>query len=84
MSVVNGYYCRTCADESLARRNVDPARPKDGPFGRDAPEARAHEAARQAALTGAAAGVASAAPGATRRDRSPPPPGQGLRLDIAV
>ena len=68
MSVVNGYYCRTCADEALAKRNIDPARPKDGPFGRDAPEARAHEAARQAVLA----------------RRSPPPPGQGQRLDIAV
>jgi hypothetical protein len=24
---VNGYYCRTCADEELAKRGVDPADP---------------------------------------------------------
>ena len=28
MRVVNGFPCRNCADEELARRGVDPARPK--------------------------------------------------------
>lgn len=68
MNVVNGYYCRTCSDESLAKRNIDPARPKDGPFGRDAPEAKARAAAHQAAITGGPR----------------PPSGQGLHLDLSV
>lgn len=82
MDIVNGYYCRTCADVDLAKRFIDPARPKDGPFGKDAPEAKAREAAHQAALIGApvAPGGAALRP----RDRSPPPPGQGLRLDISA
>ena len=29
MKIVNGYPCRTCADESLARRGIDPARPEE-------------------------------------------------------
>lgn len=28
---VNGYVCRNCSDVALARRNIDPAHPKDGP-----------------------------------------------------
>ena len=27
MSSVNGYFCRNCADEELAKRGVDPAHP---------------------------------------------------------
>jgi hypothetical protein len=36
MELVNGYVCRSCADVSLAKRQIDPAHPKDGPNGRDA------------------------------------------------
>ncbi len=27
MSVVNGYYCRNCADVELAKKGMDPAKP---------------------------------------------------------
>ena len=30
---VNGYSCRNCSDVDNAKRNIDPAHPKDGPFG---------------------------------------------------
>jgi len=33
MDVVNGYQCRNCTDIDFAKRHIDPARPKDGPFG---------------------------------------------------
>lgn len=33
MEIVNGYVCRNCSDAELATRNIDPAHPKDGPFG---------------------------------------------------
>jgi hypothetical protein len=38
---VNGYYCRTCADVALAKRGVDPARPREPGKGdaRDGPSA---------------------------------------------
>jgi hypothetical protein len=29
MDVVNGYVCKTCCDVELARRNIDPADPRD-------------------------------------------------------
>jgi hypothetical protein len=32
---VNGYVCRDCTDVARAQKGVDPARPKDGPYGRD-------------------------------------------------
>ena len=33
MTLVNGYICRDCTDEELAKRGIDPAHPKDGPKG---------------------------------------------------
>ena len=33
MNVVNGYQCRNCTDVDYAKRHIDPARPKDGPYG---------------------------------------------------
>jgi len=41
MEIVNGYVCNDCTDVANAKRNIDPAHPKDGPFGQDAPEAEA-------------------------------------------
>lgn len=31
MEIINGYVCHDCADVALAKRNIDPAHPKDGP-----------------------------------------------------
>lgn len=28
MEIVNGYPCRDCADVALAKRNIDPAKPR--------------------------------------------------------
>ena len=36
MEIVNGYVCRDCSDVALAKRNIDPAHPKDGPGQSDA------------------------------------------------
>lgn len=33
---VNGYLCRNCTDVDFAKAHIDPAHPKDGPFGIDA------------------------------------------------
>jgi hypothetical protein len=35
MEIVNGYVCQTCCDADLAAKHIDPAHPKDGPFGAD-------------------------------------------------
>lgn len=36
--IVNGYPCRDCTDVDLAKKRIDPAHPKDGPDGVDAPQ----------------------------------------------
>lgn len=35
MRMVNGYVCRNCADEELAKKNIDPARPKSAVAGNE-------------------------------------------------
>jgi hypothetical protein len=30
---VNGFQCRNCTDIDYAKKHIDPARPKDGPYG---------------------------------------------------
>ena len=30
---VNGYSCRNCTDVDNAKKNIDPAHPRSGPFG---------------------------------------------------
>ena len=32
---VNGYSCKNCTDVDYAKKNIDPAHPKDGPYGID-------------------------------------------------
>ena len=43
MEIVNGYVCNNCTDVANAKRNIDPAHPKDGPFGQDAPDAQVRD-----------------------------------------
>lgn len=38
-TIVNGYACLSQAEVELANRDIDPARPQNGPGGRDAPGA---------------------------------------------
>ena len=37
MEIVNGYMCRDCTDVSYAKKNIDPAHPKDGPQQKEQP-----------------------------------------------
>jgi hypothetical protein len=34
--LVNGYSCKNCTEVDEAKKHIDPAHPKDGPFGVDA------------------------------------------------
>ncbi|HTR06228.1 MAG TPA: hypothetical protein VMJ11_06120 [Paraburkholderia sp.] len=34
--LVNGFVCRNCTDVDNAKRHIDPAHPKSGPYGIDA------------------------------------------------
>ena len=33
LQVVNGFQCRNCTDIDYAKKHIDPAHPKDGPYG---------------------------------------------------
>jgi hypothetical protein len=38
---VNGYSCRNCTDVDYAKKHIDPAHPKAGPFGMNDPGGKA-------------------------------------------
>ena len=35
IDIVNGYVCNNCSDVALAKRDINPAHPKDGPAGQN-------------------------------------------------
>ena len=38
VTTVNGFVCRDCTDVDYAKKHIDPAKPKDGPYGVNAPD----------------------------------------------
>jgi hypothetical protein len=83
---VNGYSCKNCTDVDYAKKNIDPAHPKDGPFGvnakdRPAPLAVAAKTAESPAVTfgGVLAGVSQTADG-----KAPSSATHGQRLDVSA
>jgi hypothetical protein len=38
IEIVNGYPCKNCTDVDYAKKGIDPAHPKDGPNGVNAPD----------------------------------------------
>ncbi len=47
---VNGFSCRNCTDVDYAKKHVDPAHPKDGPYGVNATEKTDRSRDRNAAV----------------------------------
>jgi hypothetical protein len=80
MELVNGYRCYNCTDVDYAKRNIDPAHPKDGPYGLNA-SGKAEGASWGPAvqLGGALSGV-----GPTSSPPGGPAPEPGSRLDLKV
>jgi hypothetical protein len=76
MEIVNGYVCKTCCDVDLAKKGVDPAHPKDGPYGIDSTAAKdaketkdgGHAAFGPAVTLGGALQATGANPGAGTED----------------
>lgn len=66
---VNGFSCKNCTDVEYAKKHIDPAHPKDGPYGVNADKKSKFgpSIAFGGALSGAKAGEAPRAyePGAT-------------------
>jgi hypothetical protein len=90
MEIVNGYVCQTCCDADLAVRNIDPAHPKDGPFGQD--KVLDPSDPKTAAKARAAHGPAVRLDGALKTDPAAktddpaqrPPTTSGVRLDLTA
>ena len=78
---VNGYSCKNCTDVDYAKRHIDPAHPKDGPYGVDAKDHTPSTLTPKPAIQfgGALAGVTQAS-----NTAQPPSATQGLRLDISA
>ena len=58
---VNGFSCKNCTEVDLAKKNIDPAHPQDGPFGVNAKSRDQHGPAIRfgGSLQGAAAANSS-------------------------
>ena len=91
IETVNGYVCHNCSDVALAKRDIDPAHPKDGPDGSNATQ-KTDATSRNTAvvfggnlLTGAAPGVtpAGAATDPQQQARAATT-SQGAKLDLTV
>jgi len=69
--IVNGYRCKNCTDVDYAKKHIDPAHPKSGPYGIDAKD---DPTVRQ---TDTVSPV-------TTTTKPAPPPGLGAQLDISA
>lgn len=75
---VNGYSCHNCSDVDYAKKHIDPAHPKDGPYGIDARPKPGEDRAPAVTFGGllAALAVNAAAPA--------PPTATPAMLDISA
>ena len=71
--MVNGFSCKNCTDVDYAKKHIDPAHPKDGPYGINAKD---HEKDKD---KGKALATGEVDPNA-RKDWTQP----GLSIDVAV
>jgi hypothetical protein len=82
---VNGYECRNCTDVDLAKKHIDPAHPKSGPFNVDSksdPTRVLQNATNQSAVSfgGQLAGISTNGSAATPASST----ASGSNLDISV
>ncbi len=70
MRTVNGYACRNCADEELAKKGVDPAKPKEAVAGSEAYVSASDAARNRGHLTTVEASQKSAELGVNRPEAS--------------
>jgi hypothetical protein len=82
---VNGYSCKNCTEVDLAKKHIDPAHPKDGPYGinkTDAPGAAA--ASDGASLNSPAVKFGGALAGLSAQPPTAANPAPAFRLDISA
>lgn len=71
MEIVNGFVCKNCTDVDYAKKGIDPAHPKDGPWGAKAADRKAGR-------------VGDPAPSASASAPSDPAFGPAIRLSGAA
>ena len=69
--IVNGFQCKNCTDVDYAKKHIDPAHPKSGPYGIDAKD---DPTVKQTDAVTSVTGVT----------KPTPPPGLGAQLDISA
>jgi hypothetical protein len=74
--MVNGFRCKNCTDVDYAKKHIDPAHPKSGPYGIDAKDDPTLKQI-DTASSGAGTSVTGVA-------KPTPPPGLGTQLDISA
>ena len=77
---VNGFQCRNCTDVDLAKKHIDPAHPKSGPYGVDAKSDPTRVAQQAVTFGGALAGMTAASKGS----QATPAAATGGQLDLSV
>jgi len=77
---VNGYQCRNCTDVDLAKKHIDPAHPKSGPYNVDAPSDPSRVLQKAVSFGGQLTGLNTSGLGVG----SAPAPATGSQLDLTV
>jgi len=70
MRLVNGYFCRNCADEALAKRGLDPAHPTEAVAGNEVFVSQADAARNRGPLSALAAAQKAAELGVNHPETS--------------
>jgi len=79
MRMVNGYVCRNCADEELAKKHIDPAHPKTAFAGNEVYVSPADAARNRGSISAVEATRKSAELGVNRPETSGE---QGRKLNL--
>ncbi len=74
---VNGFQCRNCSDVDLAKKHVDPAHPKSGPFDVDAKSDPTRQLQRAVSYGGKLTGMSDV-------PAAPPATGPGAVFDLTA
>jgi hypothetical protein len=77
---VNGFTCRNCTDVDYAKKHIDPAHPKAGPYGVDAASDPSLANKPNVTFDGALKGLNAV----TAQTDTPAKTGPGAQLDLSV
>jgi len=71
IEIINGFKCKNCTDVDYAKKHIDPAHPKDGPYGVNKPEDPLEKARKDKNSPVEFAGALSALNGVIEPTRDP-------------